>query len=247
MLIRLLLMILPFLFYLTGNCQEHIPSWFEALPPSPAGIMYGTGYVGKYNNQRLARQDAIDHGLKNIAKQKKIRLHFKVEELSDGRFSLLNPIFQENIQEYILNQVKSDFVVVDSAITKEGYFVLLAYPSNEDIQLSSAWIKTWDPRPSWTQYLPQSDQWVYGVGIVSNYSSIIRAWKDADEYARFDLGKNLKVETESIHAIRQDNNYVIESKIYKQSYDTTLTNAIITQRWYDQKNDIYYSLCRMRK
>lgn len=247
MIFRLTLLILTCLLYSQGICQEIIPSWFEELPQSPAGIMFATGYAGKYSNQRLARRMAIYRGVKNLAKQKKIRLIFKVEELSDGRFRLLNPSFQEIFQEDVFNQVKSDFAVLDSAITEEGYFVLLGSPARKSIRLHSSRTKTWDKKPSWTESLPQSQKWLYGVGIVANYSSMVRAWEDADEYARFDLGKNLEIETESIHAIQRDNRYLIESKIYKQTYDIILKEAVITHRWYDTDQDIYYSLCRMPK
>lgn len=80
--------------------------------------------------------------------------------------------------------------------------------------------------------------------MVSNYSSWVRAWKDADEYARFDLGKNLKIAAHSVHATRRDNHFVIESKILRQSYNETIHDSKIAARWYDRENDTYYSLCR---
>ncbi|MCK4445736.1 MAG: hypothetical protein KAW56_01495 [Candidatus Marinimicrobia bacterium] len=107
--------------------------------------------------------------------------------------------------------------------------------------------KAWGSQQKWTKELPVLKKWVYGVGIVARYSSWVRAWKDADEYARFDLGKNLELEAESIHAVKRNNKFAIESKILRQSYDMTLKNSVIVARWYDTKEDIYYSLCRKYK
>jgi len=228
-------------------CQTIIPSWFEELPKSPAGTMLSVGYSGKYQDIALAKKVAINQALKNMSKQKQIQLIFEVEELADGRLRLLNPTFEQFYEETILIQIKNNFSVVDSLLTDEGYFVLLAYPSRKELLFDLPKQKAWGSQPKWTKELPVSKKWVYGVGIVAKYSSWVRAWKDADEYARFDLGKNIEIKAESIHAVQRNNKYTIESKILRQSYDMTLKNSIIVARWYDAKRDIYYSLCRKRR
>ncbi len=235
-------------------CQTLIPSWFEELPSlgdpfgeAPAGIMLSVGYSGKYQDIALAKKVAINQALKNMAKQKQIQLIFEVEELADGRLRLLNPTFEQFYEETILIQIKSNFSVIDSLLTEDGYFVLLAYPSRKELSFDLPKQKAWGSQPKWTKELPVSKKWVYGVGMVAKYSSWARAWKDADEYARFDLGKNIEIEAESIHTVQRDDRFTIESKILRQSYDMTLKNSIIVARWYDAKEDIYYSLCRKKR
>ena len=182
-----------------------------------------------------------------MAKQHQVRLVFEIEEFADGRFRLLNPSFELSYDESALLNVTANYSLVDSSITNEGYYILIACPSIERRPRIPSNDKIWGEQPKWTKALPSSRRYNYGVGIVSNYSSWVRAWKDADEYARFDLGKNIEIEAESIHAVKRDNKFIIESKILRQSYDMTLHNSAIVSRWYDSTNDIYYSLCQQSK
>ncbi len=235
-------------------CQTIIPSWFEELPSlgdpfgeAPAGTMLSVGYSGKYQDIALAKKVAINLALKNMAKQKQIQLIFEVEELADGRLRLLNPTFEQFYDEAILSQIVQDYKVIDSLCAEDGYFVLLSYPSSNRFSVKSPRGKSWGSQPKWTKEMPRSKDFVYGIGMVGKYSSWVRAWKDADEYSRFDLGKNIEIEAESIHAVQRNNKFTIESKILRQSYDMTLRNSIIVARWYDAKEDIYYSLCRSAK
>ncbi|MBL7135203.1 MAG: hypothetical protein ISS81_01255 [Candidatus Marinimicrobia bacterium] len=227
--------------------QTVISSWFEQLPEAPAGTMFSVGYSGKYQDVTIAEQVAINLALKNMAKQKQIQLIFEVEELADGKLRLLNPTFEQSYEESILIQIKNNFSIVDSLLTEDGYFILLAYPSTGKLSFDSTKPKVWGSQPEWIRELPTSKDWIYGVGIVARYSSWVRAWKDADEYARFDLGKNIEIEAESIHTVQRDDRFTIESKILRQSYDITLRNSVIVEGWYDAKRDIYYSLCRSAK
>ena len=224
--------------------QNLIPAWFENLPEAPAGTMLSVGFAGKYKDTTLARQVAINHALINMSKQKQIRLIFDLQELADGRLRLLAPTFEEFYEESILIEISSNFTVIDSANTDEGYFILLAYSAREKIAHLSSKIKTWGSNPDWIDELPTSKKWSYGIGIVGNYASWVRAWKEADEYARFDLCKNSQIAIESMHTQQKDDRYTIESVIFRQSYDTLLYDAVVVERWYDAEQDIYYSLCR---
>ncbi|HPC35043.1 MAG TPA: hypothetical protein P5268_01885 [Candidatus Marinimicrobia bacterium] len=226
--------------------QEYIPSWFEELP-EVTGVRLAVGYSGKFTNEFSAKSTAVQLARKNMAKQISIRLKFDVEELADGRLRLLNPSFKEFYEGAVLNAIESNSTVVDSAITTDGYFVLLAFPAVEYFSLPDAGDKTWSVRPDWIENLPEEDGYVYGIGMVARYSNWVRAWQDADEYARFDLGKNLQIEAESIHAVQRDNRTTIESVILKQSYDLTIEGATIVARWLDTANGVYYSLCRAPK
>ncbi|HDP68418.1 MAG TPA: hypothetical protein ENN20_07975 [Candidatus Marinimicrobia bacterium] len=231
-------------FVLLINAQELIPAWFEELPEAPAGFHFAVGYSGKYFDQSLAREAAISLAVSNLAKQLEARLIFELEEYTDGRLRLLNPSFELSYDEYHVLEINKNFSAVDSSITRDGYFILITYPGGSRRHRNSSIVKKWGSRPEWTIQLPRSEKFNYGIGMVSNYSSWVRAWKDADEYARFDLGKNLKITAQSVHAAQQDNHFVIESKILRQSYNEIIHDSKIIARWYDRENDIYYSLCR---
>jgi len=227
-----------------ASAQELIPSWFEKLPDPPARMKFEVGYAGKYTTEKRAKAAAVDSGLKNLAKQIQVRLQFDIEEIGDGRFRLLNPSFKESYEGIHLRTVEENYSVVDSLITNDGYYVLLAYPTKKNLHVGDSGAQKWGSRPEWINDLPHEKGFVYGVGMVAKYRSWLRAWYDADEYARFDLGKNLKITAESIFASRRDNRTTVESVILKQSYDLILQNATIVARWHDTQNDAYYSLCR---
>lgn len=239
--------VIVFLYVCQANSQTVIPEWFEELPDSPAGIYYSVGYSGKYQNLCLAREVATSQALSNMAKQHQVRLVFEIEEFADGRFRLSNPSFKLSYDESALLNVAENYSLVDSSITNEGYYILIACPSIEWRPCISSNDKMWGEQPKWTKELPGSKDFFYGIGMVGKYSSWVRAWKDADEYARFDLGKNIEIKAESIHAVKRDNKFIIESKILRQSYDLTLKQTLIVSRWYDQENDTYYSLCRQAR
>jgi len=204
--------------------------------------MYAVGYAGKYQNPSMARKAAFYQALTDMAKQVQTHLIFEIEDIADGIFRLLNPTFDLSYEAVALLEIESGYTALDSSISADGYFVLISYPQTK--HKISANDKEWGARPDWTVNLPSSNEYYYGVGIVSNYSSWARAWRDTDEYARFDLGKNIEVAARSVHTVQRDNRNVVESKIIRQSYDLTLKNSIIIARWYDKNGDTYYALCR---
>lgn len=224
--------------------QGSIPTWFEKLPKAPPGVRLAVGCSGKFINEKRAKAAAIESAQKNMAKQISIRLIFDLEELADGRLRLLNPSFKQYYEETDLRTVKNNYSVVDSLITVEGYYVLLAYPKSDNLRLDPTRENDWGPRPDWINNLPTERGYVYGVGMAAKYSNWLRAWYDADEFARFDVGKNIQISTESIHTSKRDNRTTVESVILKQSYDLTLKGATIVARWFDAQAGAYYSLCR---
>lgn len=241
---QLLTLLVISVFIRFAPAQNVIPSWFEKLPEPPAGTYFAVGYSGKYTDRSLAREAAISLAVSNLAKQLETRLVFELEEFSDGRYRLLNPSFELCYDASQISQIYENFTALDSSVSDEGYFIFIAYPAGSAYRHISTNDKEWGDRPEWTTQLPRLRKYNYGIGMVSNYASWVRAWKDADEYARFDLGKNLKVQAQSTHTTRRDSRFVIESHILRQSYDEIIRNSTIVSRWYDAEKDTYYSLCR---
>ena len=222
-----------------------VPSWFENLPELPGNVMLATGFTGKFEDERLAKSVALNSAQINLAKQKQAQLVFQVEDVSDGRFRLLNPKFKIYYEADILKYVQANCTLIDSVATECGYFVLIACPGLERGTVEGGEAKTWGNRPAWIDKLPESDSWLYGIGIVANYQSAAKAWKDADDFARFDVGKNMLIETESVHYREQNDRFIKETLLMKQAYDLMLYNAMIVAHWYDKQDGVYYSLGRI--
>ncbi|MDD5764825.1 MAG: hypothetical protein PHW79_01050 [Candidatus Marinimicrobia bacterium] len=234
--------ILLLVFLTEISSQTIIPSWFKKLPDAPTGAMYAVGYCGKYQNENSAKKKAVDVALNTLAKQKSIHLKFYIEEINDGRMSLMNPIFQLIYEKDIFDEIRDNYSVVDSSITTDGYFVLIASPKTKKNVTSDD--VNWGLPPDWVQNTPKSEKWRYGIGIAAKYSNWTKAWRDTDEYARFDLGKNTSINTESIIVIRKTDRTGSHSKIMRQDYDMYFKDSIIVERYYDAKTNSYYSLCR---
>jgi len=230
---------------LPGKSMEIVPEWFINLPESGGNSLLAVGYAGYFEDVKLAKSVALNSALINMAKQRQLRLQFRLEELADGRFRLLNPSFEIFYEGDILEEVRANFSLVDSAVTENGYFVLISHPSGGKASESSAECLPWGSKPDWTENVPVSDRWLYGVGMVARYSSPSKAWRDADDFARFDVGKNMQIETESIQYRDQGERFTRESILMKQTYDLVLKRAVIIQHWYDTEAGAYYSLCRM--
>ena len=223
------------------RAQQLVPSWFQSLPEHEQ-INIAVGYTGRYRDRELARQAALNQARKNLAKQLKIRLIFEIQEMSDGYYRLIQPTFEEIYFENIKVYVDTHSQVLDSAYLDNRYYILLA--NSKNIEFDSI-ENGWGAKPSWTDQIPQSDNYVYGVGIVANYSYWKNGWQDADGYARFDACKNLRIQTASIRARNRMDNHSMHRKILKQSIDITVANSRIIERWYDIQRDVFYSLCRI--
>jgi len=224
------------------SAQEVIPVWFKSVPIDTEANLT-VGYTGKFRDKNLARRVALNQARKNLAKQLKIRLIFEIQELSDGYYRLIQPTFEKIFCENINAYVDSNSVILDSAFIDDRYYILLASDANfSDFDSSQT---TWGAKPPWIESLPKSNKYVYGLGMVANYSYWKNGWQDADGYARFDACKNLKINTSSIRTQNRMNRRVMNRKILRQSVDITAENSRIIKRWYDLQRDVFYSLCRI--
>jgi len=234
----ILLFIVPTLI----KCQNLFPSWFKQLPRTPKGYCLSVGYAGRFVNRTLGKQVALDLAIKNLYRQKGIRLKFKLEEIADGRLRITHPFYEMVYNPDSILEEEKDFRIVDSLYTDEAYFVLIASPPDIELDVKKEILTNWGPRPKWVDICKCKAPAPHGIGIVSNYTSWIRAWQDADAFAYFDLARSVALRVESIHVARIKG-FVVESKIMKQEFDITTKNCVITARWYDKNRDIYYSLC----
>jgi len=176
------------------EAQQSVPTWFKTLPQS-GRVNISVGYTGKYRDKQLARQAALNQARKNLAKQKQVRLIFEIQEMSDGYYRLMQPTFEEIYFEKVKFQVDSHSVILDSAFIDDRYFILLtddeSYRDFHSLQVN------WGAKPRWTETMPESKKYVYGVGMVANYSYWKNGWQDADSYARFDACKNMQLKSAS--------------------------------------------------
>lgn len=227
--------------------QRQYPAWFANLPESGSGRVLVVGYVGRYTKPERAREAAIQNAIRNLAQYFQMRLKFDLLELSDGRLMVTHPVFEKGFNTGLIEQFQDNISVLDSLPTEEGYFVLVAYPKSAKKGDYHEVREEWNKTPDWIQELPRQTGYVFGLGQVARYTHWVRAWRDADDYARFDLAKSLKLSTESISAEQRENRMVKSSVIRRQTIDFLLLKANIVARWYDPQSDTYYSLCRAPK
>lgn len=240
---KTIFLVLITLAFKIGVGQDRIPSWFKSLPQQANSTTLSVGMTGSFSDRHLARKVAIHKARKTMAKQIRIRLIFEVQEMSDGFYRLFQPTFEQIYYENIMAYVDTSSIVVDSAFIDNRYYVLLSlFPLRKSINSS---IISWGTQPEWIEKLPDKDGYVYGIGMVANYSLWKNGWNDADEFARFDACKNFKINTAAIRTKKHTDQYTEERKILRQSVDIAVANSVIIERWYDQEQDIFYSLCRI--
>ncbi|MCF7885130.1 MAG: hypothetical protein K9M80_01425 [Candidatus Marinimicrobia bacterium] len=229
------------LYFLTA--QQIVPEWFKVLPQHDPAINLAVGYTGKYRDRQLAQKAALNQARKNLAKQLRVRLIFEIQEISDGYYRLIQPTFEEIYYENLQAHIDTNSFVLDSVFVEDRCYILLSTDDNFTIKRSQ--LSNWGEKPIWTDSLPKKSNFVYGVGIVANYSYWKNGWQDADEYARFDACKNLKLESSSIRTEKRTGQYTINRKILRQSVDISVANSKIIERWYDIQRNVFYSLCRI--
>jgi len=179
--------------------QKKVPNWFINLPESNNHSMYAVGYTGAFYDSIQAKSVAEYRAIKNMTRQKQIQLIFEVTQLSDGRYRLFKPSFEQIYEEYILHEIIDNYSVVDSVFTKNGCYVLIQYPASvKKTKDFVSEIQHWSNKPGWVDKLPINNKYIYGIGITANYSRNYRAWQDTDNYSRFDLGKNISVNSQSV-------------------------------------------------
>lgn len=223
-------------------CQDSFPSWFRQLPEVPEGYYLSTGYAGRFVNRTLGKQVALDMAIKNLYRQKGIKLRFRLEEIADGRLRITHPSYEMIYKPDLILEEGKDFRIVDSLYTDKAYFVLIVSPPDIELAVRGEALTGWGSRPKWVDGIVSKDNLPCGIGLVSRYTSWTRAWQDADAFAYFDLARTVALNVESIHTMIS-RGFVIESKIMKQELDVTIRDCVVTARWYDRDRDIYYSLC----
>lgn len=221
-----------------------VPSWFKKMPETPKGVYLDVGCIGLFNNKTLARDVALHRAAKNISKQIHMELIFELSTKSDGVYNLGLPDFEEKFEEDIYNQVVNNMVVIDSIFTKKYSYYLVQYPASASkVKIVSEKI-SWGKKPKWIKKPPHDEKYHYGVGQLSNYINKIRAWNETDSFARFALGKNICVKVSTVRKEKNSDKYSFLRKDTYQYYDIVINDCRIIERWYDKKQDAYYSLCK---
>ncbi|MBN2280184.1 MAG: hypothetical protein JXQ65_06365 [Candidatus Marinimicrobia bacterium] len=224
-----------------------VPSWFIETPETPAGIYLAVGYTDNFFDRDLARRVAVDRAINTMAKQKQLNLLFSTSNISDGRFVLGKPNFEEIYEEAVFNEMMENHMIVDSVFLGKQCFFLVQYPASSNPVKVNTEIRGWGPKPSWIDTLPENGNYIYGLGATANYVYFARGWKDTDSFARFDVGKNIFIKVENWLQDSRGSKSDRTNSQSSQFYDISIFNCKVVKRWYDKEQDIFYSLCRLPK
>jgi len=222
-----------------------VPSWFIETPSTPSGVYLEVGYTDNFYNRDLARQVAVFRAVTNMAKQKQLNLLFHSSSISDGRFVLGKPRFEEIYEESIFNEIMENYMIVDSIFTGKQCFYLVQYPATSKPVKVTNDLVGWGTKPNWIDTLPNNSKYVFGIGATANYVYFARGWKDTDSYARFDAGKNIFISVDNWLQDSRSNNSERTNTQSSQFYDIYIYNCNVVKRWYDKQTDMFYSLCRL--
>lgn len=239
--------VIIFIIHLFVFGQSIFPSWFVNPPLPQENSIYAVGYVGSYSSPKNGLQAAKEHALTQLAQYFVIYLKYDLIKLGDGRMLIDDPKFEKGYNLDIIERLKKNSVVIDSFYNQSSCFVLLGYPKTANFSLGKTILTDWGSKPEWVEDIHSDENFIYGVGIVGRYSKWTKAWRDADDLARFDIIKTLVLSVDYQRTERQDQFSATTAIIGRQESNFELKNSIIIARWYDKNTNTFYSLARAPK
>jgi len=226
---------------------QAVPSWFKKLPEIPQGQYIDVGYarMSNYHNLKSVKYAAVKCAIKNIAKQKNIKIDYTLTEISDGRITLTNPFYHEVLEVSLIDEINANYQVIDSFLTEEAYFILVKYPGNEGYQKPESRLEEWEGEPAWIKNTPVVKNAIYSIGMTARYSNWTTGWNQCDELARIGLGQALYIAIDSEQYEEIRDRLVKTSRISHEKCEIELIDSKITARWFDQVSNRFYALAEI--
>jgi len=95
-------------------------------------------------------------------------------------------------------------------------------------------------QPAWVETVPQSDKYIYAVGVAPEYFYETSSWESAEKKARFNLARDFKV---TLKAMQKDESRSGQ-EIRTEDISVTISHSEVVYRWKNSKQGLYYVLMR---
>jgi len=191
------------------------------------------------------------NALENLAKQYRVRIVSKRAERRYGGRALSYGYTLEYGDTLVFRRCIEYSVTVDSLIRGDYAYILLAVA--EDLttpkvpaDLAIAYSSSGATPPEWVYRLPHQEGVLFGVGISLPYRHIDDAWANSAKQARREIALNLLAQKSYLENERVSDAGTVYSKWSEGQTEITIAQCIIRARWYDPKEQLYYTLAEYK-
>jgi len=238
------------LIFTSALYSQTVPEWV-LYPPRSATHFYAAGISPVYLSDSLSFHHARRHALSWLSRQHRVRVVSKLAEAERGARIRSFGYTVDLVDSTRYQQCQRHAMSLDSVLTEKYAFVLMAvsrdlsFPGSPDVMVHSRLISLdtlGHSGPDWILNPPEREGMVYGVGVSGTYRNMGDAWTQSARSALGDIAVNLTLQTSALR-----NEYVTSFQRYYRQWSEdesgiTLEGAVITERWYDSRNGLYYTL-----
>ncbi len=231
-----------------SGIQAEGPRWLFHLN-TPQGVALAIGHAPRYLDESRGYREARKSGYLKLAFQFVVHVEAKIADVvaSDGlRSTTYSEISTDNS---VLEWIEAASIALDSAVTQEGTYVLLAMGSDPgqgalDISRLKAQISYGGKReggidkPNWPNKFFANGR--NAVGIGSGYRIIGENEYIATKDAWFNIAVSRSVRVQILDRSMIDGYLSYNETLSRSSADATISGARVIKRWYDHETGSYY-------
>lgn len=222
------------------------PAWLYAPPQHPR-IIFSAGMSPLYRTDSLSYRSARFNALEGLGKQYQVRIISKrAERRSTGR-SISYGYTLELVDSLVYIRCFLHAATVDSMIRGNHAYILLAIqedlsnPETSEFQTTDQVPLNSDP-PEWVYRMPHQQGYLYGVGVSLPYRHVGDAWANSAKQARREIALTLEAQKSYFENEQVAEGGTTYDKWSEGQTQITLTHCLIKERWYDPKEQLYYTL-----
>ncbi len=215
------------------------PRWFLE-PTNLSGT--AAGYTQNFAYQSSSDSVAFLKGCENLARQHYTK--FQGGEAyweTEAGVYWMGDNFTEEIDSSFLKNILSQGKKVAKYSTRTMTFVLVSSGGITIPDSLRSVVKCSRKAPAWVESIPQSNAYVYGLGVAPQYFYESSSWESAEKKARFNLARNKRVTLETMQKVGNRSGQEIRNEIVSEA----LHDIEVVYRWRDAGRGLYYVLMRM--
>ena len=242
----------------TADATAVYPEWFWR-PPVNLSFPTAVGYSSIASNSDLALEQAINNGIKNLAKQHHIHITGLIEgflliedflgeefqgKRSEGAKLVFTSVFREETDAGVSEYVKTKHEILATHRGELGTIVLVSLDKESNLSTLAPDVNV--TPPEWVTQLPSLPWYVYAHGVSSINQQPNVAWLEAEKDARAQLALSFKAKTSGTTEDTRaaDMSSSAFSRVSETLTAVTLRSVETVSRWYDTQHRICHVLVR---
>lgn len=228
-----------------------VPRWYAKLPELP-GCRLAHAHSGVYIDKERQKEAIINSGAANLAKSDRVDLEVGWAISQNSHRSVTASFIKEEGWESNANILKENIEILKDYRLKSSVLALVGVCSGHSdmaglsasIDDSLVNISSDDP-PKWVREPLQIAGQYFGVGTAAGYTTVAKAWNEAERQARASLALRLAADYQAMDNNQQQNGHAGISHLSETRAKLTLQNLQVIQHAYSHYGHTFYALVRM--